>query len=109
MKKFRKHKETKIKATVYNKKGQILAIAYNSYSKTHPIQAKYAKEANIPEKIYLHAEISAIIKAKKIGKPYKIKIERYYKDGKPALAKPCPACELAIREANIKYIEYTVG
>ena len=102
-------KKQKIKATIYDKKGRILSESYNSYHKTHPLQALYAKKVNKPDKIYLHAEISAIIKAQKFGEPYKIKIERYHKDGTPALAKPCPVCELAIKESGISVIEYTIG
>jgi hypothetical protein len=29
--------------------------------------------------------------------------------GRPKLAKPCVVCELAIKEAGIKFVEYTVG
>jgi deoxycytidylate deaminase len=54
--------------------------------------------------VYLHAEIAAIIKAK--GKGYKIKIERYSNKGKPLPSKPCPICELAIKEAGIKVVSY---
>ncbi len=96
-------------ATVYDKRGKVLACCHNSYTKTHPIQAHYAKMAGgrFVEKIYLHAEIAAIIKAKGEGDAYKIKIERYSKDGSPRNAKPCPVCELAIKEAGISFVEYT--
>lgn len=85
----------------------MLAKETNSYSRTHPIQAKYAAKAGEPYKIYLHAEIAALIKAK--GKGYKIKIERYNASGKPLLAAPCPICMLAIQTAGIELIEHTVG
>lgn len=95
-------------ATVYDKQGRILSVAQNSYIKTHPIQAAFAKRVNNPEAQYLHAEVLAIIRSQKNGTPYKIKIERFFKNGKPALAKPCKICELAIKEAGISRIEYTV-
>jgi deoxycytidylate deaminase len=94
-------------ATVYNKRGNIIAVGKNSYTKTHTIQSKYAKRVGEIHKVYLHAEIDALIKAQ--GKGYKIKIERYGKNGEPKNAKPCPICELAIKEAGIKFVEYTVG
>lgn len=97
-----------ITATVYDKKGRVLAIGRNSYIKTHPEQARIAKECGLPEKIYVHAEAIAIIRALKVGKPHKIKVERYFKNGEPALAKPCPICELFIKEAGIKFVEYTM-
>lgn len=98
-----------IKATVYNKRGKILSVAYNNYDKTHPEQARLAAKVGEPERVYLHAEVAAIIKAMKVGHPFKIKIERYNKAGKPALAEPCPICKLAIYEANIKFVEYSIG
>jgi len=100
-------KKYKITATVLDKRGKVLAVASNSYQKTHPYQFKLAKKVGFPDKIYLHAEISAIIKAQKVGVPYKIIIERYKANGEPANAKPCRVCEEAIKEAGIKFVEYT--
>lgn len=82
-------------------------MGQNSYEKTHPTQARYASLAGEPYKTYLHAEIAALIKCRK--EPFKIKIERKDKNGKDMMAKPCPICELAIRKAGIKFVEYTVG
>lgn len=96
-----------ITATIFDKRGRILAVGKNSYDQSHPRQAYYAAKVGDPKKIYLHAEIAALIKCK--GNPYKIKIERYNKQGEPRLAKPCPICELAIKEAGISFVEYTVG
>jgi tRNA(Arg) A34 adenosine deaminase TadA len=97
----------KIKATIYDKKGNILSIGLNSYSKSHPKQSYYAKKCNMGEKIYLHAEIAALVKCR--GIPYKISVERYGKKGEPKLAQPCPICFMAIKEAGIKKIEFTIG
>lgn len=98
-----------ITSTVYDKRGRILAVGNNSFVKTHTKQKRYAIKAGLPECIYLHAEVISIIRALKNGIPYKIKVERYYKNGKPALAKPCPICELCIKESGISVIEYTIG
>lgn len=97
-----------ITATVYDRKGHVLSKATNNYLKSHPIQAKYAEKVNLPQKSFLHAEVLAIIRALKVGVPYKIKVERHNKHGHPLLAKPCPICELAIKEAGIKIIEFTI-
>lgn len=93
-------------ATIYDKKGNILAKETNSYIKTHPTQAHYAALAGNPKAIYLHAEIAALVKCK--GIPYKIHIERRHKNGVLANAEPCPICKLAIKAAGIKYIEYSI-
>ena len=57
------------KATIYDKRGNILSIGYNSYTKSHPYQAKLAALVDEPYKIYLHAEIQAIVNLRG-GKPY---------------------------------------
>ncbi len=97
-----------ITATVRDKKGRVLGIGRNDYAKTHPLMRHYNKNLN-EEAIYLHAEVAAIIKALRNGKPYSIFVERYGKDGKPKLAKPCPVCEVAIKQAGIVVVSYTVG
>ena len=95
----------KITATVDDKRGRVLSKGKNSYVKTHPYQSQLAKEVGSPEKEFLHAEIAALIKCR--GKAYKIKITRVDNEGRFKLAKPCPICELAIKRAKIKYIEYS--
>jgi len=92
-------------AIIYDKKGRVLSIGKNSYTKTHPKMYRLGKITGNPDAIYLHAEIAALVKCR--GVPYKIKIERFDKDGNPKLAKPCDICDLAIKEAGIKYVEYT--
>ena len=94
-----------ITATIYDRKGQIVSKATNSYSKTHPKQAKYANQCGEPMKVYLHAEMAALVKSK--GKGYKIVIERYNASGRPMLAAPCPICQRAIAASDIKLVEYT--
>ena len=97
-----------IKATSYDKRGKILSVGHNSYIKTHPKMYEYALKMNQPYKIFLHAEIAALIKIRN-GEPFKIFIERYGKNGEPKLAAPCPICLEAIRQAGIQRIEYTIG
>jgi deoxycytidylate deaminase len=101
-------KQVDVRATIYDKKGRVLSVGENNYSKTHPLQAKYAKLAGLDEKIFLHAELSAIIKLKDPRKAFRITIERYSKNGNPMVAKPCPICEKAIKkETRIQVIEHT--
>lgn len=97
-----------IKATIYDKRGKVLSVGYNSYIKTHPKMVEYAMKLNEPYKMFLHAEIAALIKVRN-GEPYKIFIERYNKKGEPKLAAPCPICMEAIKQAGIQRIEYTIG
>lgn len=102
-----KSQRQSITATITDKRGRVLSIGHNSYEKSHPKQAHYAARMGEPYKFFLHAEIAALVKCR--GKPYKIMIERKDKAGNNRLAKPCGICELAIKEAGIKFVEYTVG
>lgn len=93
-------------AKCFDKKGNLLSTAYNSYSKTHPIQKYFALKVGHHHCEYLHAEIAAILRAK--DKPiYRITVERYDKHGKAALAKPCVICNEAIKAYDIKVVEFT--
>lgn len=100
-------KKQQLTAYVYDKKGRLLATGRNSYTKTHPRQAHFARLAGEERKAYLHAEIDALIRTK--GQAYRIFIERRGCNGEPKLARPCCICELAIKAAGIKEVTYTVG
>lgn len=100
-------KKYNVTAIIYDKKGNILSIGYNSYVKTHPLQARYAKEVGEPKKIFLHAEVDAIVKCKSLNKAYKISIFRHNGDGSYGLAKPCKVCMNAIKKTKIAQIEHT--
>jgi len=84
-------------------------IGTNSY-RSHPLQARFAKKTGCPEKICIHAEISAIAKAvqAKVNlADYKMYIARVLANGEPALARPCESCMAAITEFGITEVEYT--
>ena len=100
-------KRFSIIATVYDKRGRVLTTGENSYDKTHPLQAKFAVQVGLDDKVFLHAEIAALSRLKSFHKPYKIVVERYLSDGSTALAKPCPVCDAAIRAHGIQRIEFT--
>lgn len=94
-------------AIIYDKKGRVLSIGQNSYVKTHPLMAEYANKVGEPNRIYLHAEIHAIVKCKDLKKANSIFVSRYDKQGNPANAKPCRICQEALLKAGIKNITYT--
>jgi deoxycytidylate deaminase len=96
-----------ITALVYDRRGRILSVGRNSYHKTHPLQAQAAKAVGLEHKIYLHAEIDALVRVKDWSRAHRIVITRFTKNGEPANAKPCPVCERVIRQAGIKFVEHT--
>lgn len=96
-----------ITAFAYDRKGRILSIGRNSYVKTHPLQARAAKEVGEDYKIYLHAEVAALVKIKNWQKIDKLVVTRYNKNGEPMLAKPCRVCQRVIKIAGISTVEHT--
>jgi len=89
------------------KKSKVIATAVNLEQKSHPLQAKLAHKVGLPEKIYLHAEIHALIKAKEDADC--IIVARINNQGKLRNSKPCPICSLALESENITKICYTTN
>ncbi len=94
----------KIGAVIINKKGKVIATGTN-IRKTHPQQYLYAKKTGNEKRIYLHAEISALVKCRQ--KPHSIYVIRVNNKGELRLAKPCDSCMLALEHANISNIYYS--
>lgn len=91
--KKRRQKKCNITATCFDARGRILSTAKNNYKKSHPLQASFAKLANQPERIFLHAEIAALLKAgdKEV---HTIVTTKH----------PCPVCALAIQSFGVKNV-----
>lgn len=68
--------------------------------------SKAAHATASPERIFLHAEVAALLQVN-WQKAHSIEVFRYTKDGKPAMAKPCACCQYVINQTNIKQIFYT--
>lgn len=102
-----KTKRQNLTAIIYDKRGRVLSIGQNSYIKTHPMQAKHALKAGLPDKQFLHAEVHAIIRCLDLSKAHRIFVSRFDSNGNPVLAKPCPVCMSAIKAAGIKEIVHT--
>ncbi len=102
------NRQQEITAIIYDKRGRVISMGHNSYIKTHTVQAHYANKAGQPDRIFLHAEMDAIIRAgSRIKYAHQISVYRFNKQGEPRLAKPCPVCMSAILETPIKKIVYT--
>lgn len=94
-------------AILKDKKGNILSIGKNSYFKTHPLMYKLNKKIGIhnPFKVYIHAEIDAIIRCQDISKAYSLEVYRISKN-KYLSSKPCILCMTGIKTTPIRYITY---
>lgn len=100
-------RKVEIKATIRDKRGKVLSVGTNNYSKSHPLQYSFAAGVGKPDAIYLHAEMDALIRCRDISKAYSIHVERYYSDGRPALAKPCSICMAALKHYGVKEITWS--
>ena len=88
-------------------KNKVITQGVNQDTKTHPFQAKLAEMVGLDEKIYLHAEIAALVRCKgeadtivvaRLGGHYGYELRN---------AKPCPICSLALKEAGIENVYYS--
>ena len=100
-----------IKATALDKKGVVLAVGFNDYYKSSPVQKALSLRAGLSEyRTSVHAEVLCLVRAKRLHpskRVHTLLIERYDSEGKPRLAKPCASCELAIRDSGVQIVLYT--
>ena len=94
-----------IAAATLDRQGKLIAIGLNSSVKTHPLMQHYCTKIHNQYKIFLHAEISALVRSQR--EVHTLIVMRLNKAGQIALAKPCPLCQMAIRDAGIKKTYYT--
>jgi deoxycytidylate deaminase len=80
------------------RKGKVIGIGRNSYSKTHPWQRECAHRVKKEKSIYLHAEIACLVSCRKV--PDTLVVARINKKGELVNSKPCSICSLAISLVN---------
>ena len=96
----------KVGAVLLNKNKPVVT-ATNLDRKSHPLQARFAERVGLGEKIYLHAEIAALVKCREECDT--IVVARVDNQDKLRMAKPCPICALALKEAGIQKVHYTTN
>lgn len=95
-----------ITAIIFDKRGRPLSIGKNSYTKTHPLMASTAAKVGQPCRIYLHAEVDALVKCRDIDRAYKMVVMRHNRQGKTMNAKPCLICQSLLSQTKLK-VEHT--
>ncbi|MCK9544353.1 MAG: hypothetical protein M0R03_20225 [Novosphingobium sp.] len=105
--KILKNRKQNICAIIVDKKNNILSIGVNFYTKSHPMQKKYADACGEPDKLWVHAEVNSVSKIPYGRKPYAIYVARVTPSGKVKLAKPCQICSKLLADRGIKNIYYT--
>jgi deoxycytidylate deaminase len=94
-------------ASTFSRDRKLITSEFNDYHKSHPIQKFYAEKANLPDKIYLHAEMLAVLNSRDHN-AHSLYVARALADGKPANAQPCKICMAMIRSTGIRRVYYTV-
>ena len=89
-------------------KNRILSLG-NNRRKTHPMMAKFQKRA---DRIFLHAEVDAVIKTisrygNEILADCDLYVLRVTKTGKVAGSKPCAGCQRMISAFDIKNVYWS--
>lgn len=100
------YKRFELNAFAYDKRGKLIASGENSYRKTHPLMKHFSSLCGQEHKIYLHAEVQALIRAGE-QKVHRLVVTRYGAKGEPLLAKPCEVCQKAIEAYGVSVVEYT--
>lgn len=98
-----------VTAYIYDKRGKLLSVGRNSYSKTHPTMVRLGKKVGFHnnEKTFIHAEIDAINKCRNLDKAHLIEVFVYSERSNIyCKSKPCPICSYAIAKAGIPFIRY---
>jgi len=90
-------------------KNRVIVTATNIETKTHPLQAKFAERVGLSEKIYLHAEIAALIKCREECDTIVVARLGGHNHDELRMAKPCPVCALALQESGITKVHYTTN
>lgn len=105
---FEKRK-CRVYAVLCNKRGQLITEGANDYTKTHPKQKAYSIKSGLSdERQYIHAEIKAIIRAKRIPPRSVLIVCRVDSKGFMLDAFPCISCLCAIiSTGNIIKIVYS--
>lgn len=100
----------KMGCVILDDQRKIIAQGMNRPTKTHPLQAKYAMKVNKHQRIFLHAEIDALIRSiKSSTQPETLIVVRMRRDGVPGTSKPCVVCREAIRQTMIRQVVYFDG
>jgi tRNA(Arg) A34 adenosine deaminase TadA len=99
--------KSNITAICFDKKGRVLSVGKNSFTKTHPLQKKYADLCGLGDKIYMHAEVHAVVQVKEPENIDSILVTRFNKSGKPVRVDVCVICQSLLKVIGVKNIRTT--
>jgi tRNA(Arg) A34 adenosine deaminase TadA len=89
------------------RKNKVITTATNLEKKTHPLQATLAEKVGMKEKIYLHAEINALIKSREDADTIVVARIGGHSHNELRNSKPCPICQMALEMNSVRKIIYS--
>lgn len=98
-------------AVVLSKKGELLGEGANSFTKSHPVQANFSSKAGKEDSVFLHAEMSALIRcstSRKVKDIHTLVVVRVDKKGDMCNSCPCRVCQMAMKEFGVKNVLFSV-
>lgn len=100
----------RVGCALFDKRGVLCGHGFNE-PKTHPLQAKYALRVGRPGRIYLHAELAAILDNRRGVReaPHLACVVRLGKGGELRASFPCPVCLAALKHVGVKKVLYFDG
>ncbi|MBI4029121.1 MAG: hypothetical protein HY376_02040 [Candidatus Blackburnbacteria bacterium] len=95
-------------AVIYDKHGRIIAYGHN-YMYSKQITLMVTKKLNVLRVWSVHSEMDALRKltSSQLRQDLYLFVYREYKDGTPALSRPCDDCFGVIDRFGIKHVDYT--
>jgi len=97
----------KLVGAILLNKNRVVTTATNLERKSHPLQAKFAERVGLKEKIFLHAEIAALVKCREECDT--IIVARVNNQNKLRNSRPCPICSLALKQAGVSKVHYSTN
>jgi deoxycytidylate deaminase len=94
----------RVGAVVFNK-GEFISSGHNYPNKS--IKKHHPKFRKMPDSI--HAEVDAIIRAKKDLKGSSILVIRINSNDEYRMSRPCKYCQMYLRHVGIKYFYYSIS
>ena len=82
-------------------KNKVITQGVNQDTKSHPLQARLAEVVGLREKIYLHAEISALVKCKSEVDTIVVARLGGHSGDEIRNAKPCKICDSFLNKTNV--------
>lgn len=91
------------------RKNRVIITATNLEKKTHPLQASLAKKVGLKEKIYLHAEVNALIKSREKADTIVVARIGGHFHNELRNSCPCKICQMALEMNNISRVIYSTN